>query len=178
MKLAKHELTPFQASPACALEFHNLKAEVSPHGIDSNRELFQMPCWKFWFFCLQNCCLLCYIDAHFRKILCYGLAHVLRNLHPKVGHVLKNRLSFIKLLYPVAILGTSRQRQLMYCSNRNMLRCEHYLVVFRLIIFHIVPWQHTIRNMLHWQFPWYAHTTQSHNTNIIQSSHKNSCDFK
>ena len=47
MKLAKRKVTPFHAIKlTCAweLEIQTLKARVSPHGEDSNRELFRVPC--------------------------------------------------------------------------------------------------------------------------------------
>ena len=58
MKLAKRKVMLFQAiKPTCAseLEVQTLKARVSPHREDSNRELLWVPCW----FQLQNCCLQC-----------------------------------------------------------------------------------------------------------------------
>ena len=52
MKLAKHKVTPFQAIKlTCASEskVQTLKATVSQHEEDSNRELFQCHAEKFDF---------------------------------------------------------------------------------------------------------------------------------
>ena len=92
MKLAKHKVTPFQAIKlTCALEseVQTLKATVSQHEEDSNRELFPVPCWEVRFFAytIAVCSVRC---IYLGKTLCYGLAHVLRNLHSKAGLVLKN----------------------------------------------------------------------------------------
>ena len=47
MKLAKRKVMPFQAiklTSALESEVQTLKATVSQHEKDSNRELFQVPC--------------------------------------------------------------------------------------------------------------------------------------
>ena len=47
MKLAKRKVMPFHAiklTCASELKIKTLKARVSPHGEDSNRELFRVPC--------------------------------------------------------------------------------------------------------------------------------------
>ena len=105
MKLAKHKVTPFQAiklTCASESEVQTLKATVSQHEEDSNRELFQYHAEKFDFFAyrIAVCSVRC---VYLEKTLCYGLAHVLRNLHSKAGLVLKNT-DRVLLSYGIGIL--------------------------------------------------------------------------
>ena len=121
IKLAKREVTPFHSiklTCASESEVQTLKATVSQHEEDSNRELFPVPCLEVRFFFTYRiavCSVRCiYLE---KNSLLRSSACTEESTFQTRPCSEQHRSS-----YAVGIQGTNPQR---YCSNRKVLHCEY-----------------------------------------------------